>query len=167
MSALKATKYKMKKSCPQSDSNPRLLDLKSDALLTELAGLVESCLFKWLYYIHVLPNPINTLVYRYIYENDEEVSNLFCKCSSSCYTLEYIYIVQIAKTRTSPLLVFNMQIEARPLRAFDTSNVSGTYLKIIIEPHWIIMKFRFAIQIRQKYDVYRIRIAIWKNGHEI
>ena len=60
-SASKATKYKMKKSCPQWNSNPQPWDLKSDALPTEIAGLVECCPFKWSYYIHVLPTTINTL----------------------------------------------------------------------------------------------------------
>ena len=32
---------KWKNSCPQLDSNPQPLDLKSDALPTELAGLVK------------------------------------------------------------------------------------------------------------------------------
>ena len=54
-------------------------------------------------------------------------------------------------------------LEVRPLSVSDTFDVSATYLKIIIEPNRIILKFRFAtIQIRQKYAVYRIRIAIWK-----
>ena len=52
-------------------------------------------------------------------------------------------------------------LEVRPLSVSDTLDVSGTYLKIIIEPNRIILKFRFAnIQILQKYDLYRIRIAI-------
>ena len=37
-------------------------DFKSDALPTELAGLVECCPYKWPYYIHVLPIPMNTLL---------------------------------------------------------------------------------------------------------
>ena len=58
-------------------------------------------------------------------------------------------------------------LEVRPLSESDTLDVSGTYLKIIIVPNRIILKFRFTIQTRQKYDVYKIRIAIWKNGHEL
>ena len=43
------------------------------------------------------------------------------------------------------------QIEVRPLSVSDTFDVSDTYLKIIIEPNRIILKFRFAtIHIRQK-----------------
>ena len=57
----------------------------------------------------------------------------------------------------------SLLLEVRPLSVSDTLDVSGTYLKIKIEPNRIILKFRFAtIQIRQKYDLYRIRIAIWK-----
>ena len=42
-------------------------------------------------------------------------------------------------------------LEVRPLSVSDTFDVSDTYLKIIIEPNRIILKFRFAtIQIRQK-----------------
>ena len=61
-SASGATKYKMKNSRPQWDSNPQPSDLKSDALPTELAGLGECCPFKWPYCIHVLPMPIFTLL---------------------------------------------------------------------------------------------------------
>ena len=46
-SASKATKYKMKNPCQQWDSNPQPWDSKSDALPTKLAGLVESCQFKF------------------------------------------------------------------------------------------------------------------------
>ena len=53
---------KIQNSCPQLDSNPQPWDLKSDALPTELAGLVESCLFKWPYYIHVFLIPMYTLL---------------------------------------------------------------------------------------------------------
>ena len=66
------------------------------------------------------------------------------------------------------ILCQRLLLEARPLSVSDTFDVSGKYLKIIIELIQIILKFRFAtIQIRQKYDVYRIRIAIWKNGHKL
>ena len=58
---LQNTKWKI--SCPQWDSNPQPFDPKSDALPTELAGLGECCLFKWPYYIHVLPIPMFTLLY--------------------------------------------------------------------------------------------------------
>ena len=50
-STSKATRYKMKKSCPQWDSNPQPWDFKSDALPTALARLVECCPFKSPYYI--------------------------------------------------------------------------------------------------------------------
>ena len=46
----------------------------------------------------------------YKYENDDIERNLSCKCTVLCYILEYIYIVQIAKRRISPVLAFNMQI---------------------------------------------------------
>ena len=55
------TKWKIP--CPQWDSNSQPFDSKSDALPTELAGLGECCPFKWLYYIHVLPIPMFTLLY--------------------------------------------------------------------------------------------------------
>ena len=42
-SASKATKYKMKNSCPQWDSNPELWDLKSDPLPIEQIRLDVSC----------------------------------------------------------------------------------------------------------------------------
>ena len=46
-------------------------------------------------------------------------------------------------------------IEVRPLSVSDTFDVSDTYLKIIIEPNRIYLKFRFAtIQFDKKYDVY-------------
>ena len=54
---------KWKSPCPQWDSNPQPFDPKSDALPTELAGLGECCLFKWPYYIHVLPILMFTLLY--------------------------------------------------------------------------------------------------------
>ena len=44
--ASEATKYEMKNPCRQWDSKPQPLDFKSDALTTELAGLVECCSFK-------------------------------------------------------------------------------------------------------------------------
>ena len=53
--------YQMKNSCPQWDPNQQPWDVKSDALPTELAGLVESCLLRWPYTfcnIHVLPIPM-------------------------------------------------------------------------------------------------------------
>ena len=56
----KATKYKMKNPCPQWVSNPQPWDLKY--LPTELVGLIESCLLKWPYYMHVLPMPMFTLL---------------------------------------------------------------------------------------------------------
>ena len=40
------TKYKMKNSCRQWDLNQQPCDLKSNALLTKLAALVECCLFE-------------------------------------------------------------------------------------------------------------------------
>ena len=49
-------------------------------------------------------------IHSYKYKNDEVDRNLSCKCTALCYTLEYIYIVQIAKRRTSPVFAFNMQI---------------------------------------------------------
>ena len=52
-------------------------------------------------------------------------------------------------------------IEVRPLSVSDTLDVSGTYLKIIIEPNRIILKFRLLpYKLNKKYDLYRIRIAI-------
>ena len=50
-------------------------------------------------------------IHSYKYENDEEERNLSSKCTVFCYRLEYIYIVQIAKRRISPLLAFNMLIQ--------------------------------------------------------
>ena len=48
-------------------------------------------------------------------------------------------------------LIIHVLLEVRPLSVSDTFDVSDTYLKIIIEPNRIILKFRFAtIQIRQK-----------------
>ena len=46
------------------------------------------------------------------YENDdgERTCMLSGKCTVLFYILEYIYIVQIAKRRVSPLLAYNMQI---------------------------------------------------------
>ena len=50
-----------------------------------------------------------------------------------------------------PLGLYMTSIEVWPLSVSDMFDVSGTYLKIIIEPNRIILKFRFAtIQIRQK-----------------
>ena len=46
----------------------------------------------------------------YKYENDEVGRNLSGKCTVLCYILEYIYIVQITKRRTSHMLAFSMQI---------------------------------------------------------
>ena len=85
-SALEATKYKMKNSCPQWDSNPQPLDLKSDALPTELAGLGNA--------VHL--NGLITYMYSkyqclpcYKYQNYEVERNLSCKCTVLCYILEY------------------------------------------------------------------------------
>ena len=61
-SASEALKYQMKNSCPQWDSNPQPWNFKSDSLPTELAGFVECCLFKWPYYIHVLPIPMYSML---------------------------------------------------------------------------------------------------------
>ena len=106
-SGSEATKYKMKHSCAKWYSNPQPRDFKSDALPTELAGLVEWWPFKWPYYMHVLPIPMYEC---YKYENDVINHNLSCKSTFVCYTLEYIYIVQRTKRRISPELAFNMQI---------------------------------------------------------
>ena len=54
------TKWKI--SYPPLDSNPQPFDSKSAALPTELAGLGECYLFKWPYYIHVLPILMYTLL---------------------------------------------------------------------------------------------------------
>ena len=106
-SASKATKCKMGNSCSQWDSNQQPWDLKSDALPTELIGL------RWkLYYL----NDLYTYMYfRYQYVHWYKLENggveriLSCKCTVLCFILEYSYIVQIAKKRTSPVFAFNMQ----------------------------------------------------------
>ena len=52
--------------------------------------------------------------FAYKYENDDKDRNLHyflsCKYTVLCYIFAYIYIVQIAKRRTSPVLAFNMEI---------------------------------------------------------
>ena len=58
----------------------------------------------------------NTIyIHCYKYENEEVECYLSRKCTVLCYILEYIYmyIVQIAKRRISPLFAFNMQISDR------------------------------------------------------
>ena len=49
-------------------------------------------------------------IHCYKYEIDEVEHNLSCKCTVLCYILEYIYTVQIAKRRISPVFASNMQI---------------------------------------------------------
>ena len=46
----------------------------------------------------------------YEYENDDLERNLSCKCTALCCILEFIYILQIAKVRISPVLAFKLQI---------------------------------------------------------
>ena len=46
----------------------------------------------------------------YIIDYYEEERILSTKCTVLCYLLEYIYIVQIATRRTSPVFAFNMHI---------------------------------------------------------
>ena len=87
--ASEAKKYKMKNSCPQWDSNPQPWYLKSDALPTELAGLVVCCLFKWPYYI-MYSRYLCIHVHYYKYENDKGQRILSGKSTVLCYILEYI-----------------------------------------------------------------------------
>ena len=47
---------------------------------------------------------------KYTFENDEVERIWSCKCTALCYILEYIYIIQIAKRRTSPVFAYNMKI---------------------------------------------------------
>ena len=83
-----ATKYKMKNFCPQRDSNPQPSYWKSDALPTELAGLVECWPFKWsITYMY----SIYQYKHCYKYENDERQRIVSGKCTVLCYISEYIY----------------------------------------------------------------------------
>ena len=108
-SASEAKKYKMKNSCPQWDSNPQPWDRKSDALPTELAGLVVCCLFKWPYYIMYSRNLCIHFHY-YKYENIKGQRILSGKSTVLCYILDiYRNVVQIEKRHTSPALAFNMK----------------------------------------------------------
>ena len=67
-SVSKSTKFKMKNSWPQWESNQQPWDLKSDALPTELAGLVERCLFNdFITYMY----SHYQCIHCYTYENDE------------------------------------------------------------------------------------------------
>ena len=55
-------------------------------------------------------------IHYYKYKNDKGQRILCGKCTILCYILEYIYIyvvyvVQIAKRQTSPVLAFNMQTQ--------------------------------------------------------
>ena len=74
------TKWKLP--CPQWDLNPQPFDSKSDALPTELAGLVNAVR---------LNGPI-TFMYSqyqclpcYMYQNDEEERNLSCNSNRDFY----------------------------------------------------------------------------------
>ena len=88
-STSEAKKYKMKNSCPEWDSNPQPWDLKSDALPTELAGLVVRCLFKWPYYT-MYSRYLCIHVHYYKYQNDNGQRILSGKSTVLCYILEYI-----------------------------------------------------------------------------
>ena len=122
-SASEATKYKMKNSCPQWDSNPQPSDLKSDALPTELAGFVECCPFKWTHYIMYSRYQC---IHYYKYENDKEqriclVNVLFCVtywniykcCTNSKETHKYCACFQhtnTAKHYLSLCFLYNIHI---------------------------------------------------------
>ena len=47
------------------------------------------------------------------FANDGSVSYFVLKMTVLCYRLEYSYIVQIAKGRTSPVFAFNMQTQEK------------------------------------------------------
>ena len=97
-------KPKMKNSCSQWESNPQPWALKSDALPTELTCLdVNYDLYVHMYFLY-------QCIRWFKFENDEVEHILSCKCSVLCYILEYSYIVQIVKRRTSHVVFFfNMQ----------------------------------------------------------
>ena len=105
--ASKAKKCKIKNSCSHWDSNPQPLDLKSDALPTELTGL--RCKLYYLNDLYVYMHLLYQCIHWYKFENDEVDLILSCKCTDLFYIWEHIYIVQIAKGRTSPVFAFNMQ----------------------------------------------------------
>ena len=87
--------------CVRIDSNPQPW-VKSDALPIELTGL--SCRLYYLNDLYVYMYFLYKCIHWYKFENDEVDRILSCKCSVLCYILEYSYIVQIAKRRTSPVL---------------------------------------------------------------
>ena len=82
-------------------------------------GHLVSSLFGLAYVLLVDTNPFPELVFFSdyslhlgtfsIFENDDVERILSCGFTVLCYTLEYIYIVQIAKRRPSTVLAFNMQ----------------------------------------------------------
>ena len=80
----------MKNSCPQWDSNPKPRYFKSDALPTELGGLLNAVhlndLFAYMYSQY-------QCIPCYKYENDEVERNLSGKCTALCYILDYISIL--------------------------------------------------------------------------
>ena len=67
--------------------------LKSDALPTGLARLVDSCLLKWPYYIYTCTSNANECLRWYKFENYEGERILSFKCTVLRYISEYISIV--------------------------------------------------------------------------
>ena len=92
-------------------------------------------------------------IHWYKYENDEVESILPRKCTVLCYILEYIYIVQIEKRRTSPVFAFNMQIpdQVEFLVVFACCDQRSKVSGLKTRSHWFdsrrtyifIMNFRF------------------------
>ena len=76
---------------------------------------------------------------------------LMCYSKQQCSNLLTVEHIHCRKAYDNLNLSIVLLLEVRPLSVSDTFDVSDTYLKIIIEPNRIILKFRFAtIQIRQK-----------------
>ena len=83
----KNTKSKILAHSGTRTHNPEIS--KSDALPTELAGLVVRCLFKWPYYI-MYSRYLCIHVHYYKYQNDKGQRILSGKSTVLCYILEYI-----------------------------------------------------------------------------
>ena len=73
---------------------------------------MKAVLLKWLWYIHVLPIRMFTLV-----KVREWWSRTYFVLNMYCFVLHigiYMYIWQMTKSSTSPVFAFNMQILSRP-----------------------------------------------------
>ena len=103
-------------------------------------GFDESCPIK-VTFKHEYSSDTNVYIGINKFEN-EEVERIFsCTCTVLCYILEYIYIRQIAKRHTSPVLTFNTQNKTK--HSTWSGRVFGLVLHVGSQ-HWWSVWYCFA-----------------------